>query len=78
MLTREHLRRQIEQHIEGHVSLDDLAAWAVDRTHDGELDPKDEDLLAEILSTLSDAGDPHRFRWEEPDFDQLLDRLDSE
>ena len=75
MLTRAELRAAIEDHLEGHRSLDDLSAWAVEREHEGEFDPDDHELIAEVLSVLRDASDPHRFRWEEPDFDELLGRL---
>jgi len=75
MLTRAALRAAIEEHLDGYRSLDDLSAWAVDREHEGNFEPVDHDLIAEVLSILRDASDPHRFRWEEPDFEDLLVRL---
>jgi hypothetical protein len=76
MLTRTEVRAAIEDHLEGHRSLEDLSAWAVEREHEGGFDPADHDLIAEVLSVLRDASDPHRFRWEEPDLDGLLTRID--
>jgi len=75
MLSRADLRVAIEDHLEGHRSLEDLSAWAVECEHEGGFDPVDHDLIAEVLSVLRDASDPHRFRWEEPDFEALLRRL---
>lgn len=77
MLTRAELRAAIEEHLDGYRSLDDLSAWAVEREHEGGFDPADHELIAEVLSILRDASDPHRFRWEEPDFEALLGRLGS-
>lgn len=76
MLTRADLRSAIEDHLDGHCSLEDLSAWAVECEHRGGFDPADHDLIAEVLSILRDASDPHRFRWEEPDLEELLARID--
>lgn len=78
MITRADCRRVIESHLDGFLSLDDLAAWAVDREHEGDFEPTHTALIAEVLSALRDAADPHRFRWEEANLDALLDRLDAE
>lgn len=75
VLTRAEVRAAIEEYLDGQRSLDDLSAWPVEREHEGRFGPQDHDLIAEVLSVLRDASDPHRFRWEEPDFEALLARL---
>ncbi len=75
MLTRNDLRAQIELHIEGFLPLEDLAAWAEDVFRDEEFEEPFVEQISDLLSTLRDAVDPHRFRWEEPDFEQMLEEL---
>lgn len=75
MLTPADCRRAIESHLDGLLSLEDLAAWATDREREGDFDPAHAERVAEVLSLLRDAADPHRFRWEEVDLEALLDRL---
>ena len=75
MVTKADCIRMIESHIDGLISLEDLAAWAVEHEHEGSVDPVHAELIAEVLSALRETGDPHRFRWEEPDLDDLLQRL---
>lgn len=58
--------------------MEHLAAWASECEHAGDLDPADADLLAEILSAVRDAADPHRFRREEPDDAALLARPEND
>ena len=72
MLTRHDLVSRIQEHRDGLVTLEDLAAWAERVFRDEEFEPAFADRIAAALSTLRDATDPHRFRWEEPDFDGLL------
>lgn len=78
MITREVLRSQITDHLDGLMSLEDLAAWAEDvfRTEAFEEDYAGE--IADILAAIRDAVDPHRFRWEEPDFDEILELLEED
>ncbi len=75
MLTRDDLKAQIELHIEGFLPLEDLAAWAEDVFRDEEFEEPFVEQISDFLSTLRDAVDPHRFRWEEPDFEQMLEEL---
>ena len=76
MVTRESLKSQINAHLEGSLTLEDLAAWAEDVFRTEEFEPSYDDVISEVLAVIRDATDPHRFRWEEPDFDELLDELD--
>ena len=76
MLNREVLSEQIQQHVDGLTTLEDLAAWAEDAFREEEFDPEYADQIAEVLSLIRDSMDPHRFRWEEPDFEQVLDDLE--
>lgn len=75
MLTRDDLKAQIELHIEGFLPLEDLAAWAEDVFRVEEFEEPFVEQISDLLSTLRDAVDPHRFRWEEPDFEQILEEL---
>ena len=76
MVTRELLRSQIHAHLEGSLALEDLAAWAEDVFRTEEFEARYDDMISEVLATIRDATDPHRFRWEEPDFDEILEELD--
>lgn len=75
MVTREQLKNQIYSHLDGTLTLEDLAAWAEDVFRTEEFEDDYEDMISEILATIRDAIDPHRFRWEEPDFEEILDEL---
>ncbi len=75
MVTRRELSLQISSHLEGELPLEDLAAWAEAVFRMEVFEPGFEDCIAEVLSSIRDAVDPHRFRWEEPDFDGMLERL---
>ena len=75
MLTRDDLKAQIELHIEGFLPLEDLAAWAEDICREEEFEEPFAEQITDLLSTLRDAVDPHRFRWEEPNFEQMLEEL---
>lgn len=72
MLDRGQLRLQIERHLDGLLSLEDLSAWAEQMFRDEPFEDGYGDQIREVLSVLRDATDPHRFRWEEADFDRLL------
>ena len=76
MLTRQAVRRQIQLHLDGAITLEDLAAWAESVFRDHPFDPEGAEQIQEALSVIRDAVDPHRFRWEEPDFEALLELLD--
>jgi hypothetical protein len=76
MVTRQALRSRIEDFLEGLLTLEDLAAWAEQAFRDDEFEPDHADRIETILSILRDATDPHRFRWEEPDWDGMLEQLD--
>ena len=76
MLDRATLAEQIRQHVDGVLALEDLAAWAEEAFRDDELESEYADQIAEILSLIRDSMDPHRFRWEEPDFEEILDDLE--
>jgi hypothetical protein len=76
MLTRETLRGQIQRHLDGLVTLEDLAAWAEEVFREESFEQDSADRIQEVLAVIRDAVDPHRFRWEEPDFSELLERLD--
>ncbi len=75
MLTRDELKSQIELHVEGLLTLEDLAAWAEDVFREEDFEELFADQISELLSIVRDAVDPHRFRWEEPDFEQMLGDL---
>ena len=75
MLTLEDLKSQIELHVEGRLTVEDLAAWAEDVFREEEFEEPFADQIAELLAIIRDAVDPHRFRWEEPDFEQMLGDL---
>ena len=77
MVTRDELKSQIEQHVEGLLPLEDLAAWAEDVFRDEEFESGFADQISEVLALLREAVDPHRFRWEEPDFNSILEELES-
>ncbi len=76
MLTRQTVREQIEKHVEGLLTLEDLSAWAELMFRGETFEQKHADLIQDILSILRDTTDPHRFRWEEPDFDAILVSLE--
>ena len=76
MVTREQLKNQIHSHLDGTLTIEDLAAWAEDVFRTEEFEADYEDMISEILATIRDAIDPHRFRWEEPDFEEILDELE--
>jgi len=78
MLTRHDLKAQIELHVEGFLTLEDLAAWAEDAFRDEEFEAAHADQISDVLAVLRDAVDPHRFRWEEPSFDALLEELEED
>jgi hypothetical protein len=75
MLTRQDLRRKIQHHLDGALTLEDLAAWAEEafRSESFEVDGSAD--IQEVLAVIRDAVDPHRFRWEEPDFEEMLEVL---
>ncbi len=75
MVTRADLRSQIELHLEGRLTLEDLAAWAEEVFRDEEFEEGFADQLSDTLAIIRDAVDPHRFRWEEPDFAEMLQDL---
>lgn len=75
MLTREQVRLHIQRHLDGALTLEDLAAWAEETFRTADIDPRDAEQIEAVLSVIRDAVDPHRFRWEEPDFDELLELL---
>lgn len=75
MLTKSELIQRIREHRDGALTLEDLSAWAERAFRDETFEPAHADRIAEVLAQLRDATDPHRFRWEEPDFDALLDGL---
>jgi hypothetical protein len=76
MLTRKALRRQILRHLEGAMTVEDLAAWADEVFRTETFEPSHADQITDIISTLRDAVDPHRFRWEEPDLEAIVDDLE--
>ncbi len=75
MLTRDELRTQIELHVEGRLALEDLAAWAEDVFREEDFEKPFADQISDLLAIIRDAVDPHRFRWEEPDFGEMLGDL---
>lgn len=75
MLTREDVVSQIELHLDGFLTLEDLADWAEQVFRDEDFEVPYEDRIGEVLALLRDAVDPHRFRWEEPDFEEILQML---
>ena len=75
MLTRDDLKSQIELHVEGLLTLEDLAAWAEEVFREEDFEEPFADQISELLAIVRDAVDPHRFRWEEPDFEQMLGDL---
>jgi hypothetical protein len=76
MITRGVLRDHIQSHLDGGVTLEDLAAWAEAAFREEEFEPGHAEEIVAVLSVIRDAVDPHRFRWEEPDFEEILDGLD--
>ncbi|MBI4420392.1 MAG: hypothetical protein HY560_06160 [Gemmatimonadetes bacterium] len=75
MLTRAELKAQIQRHVDGLLTLEDLAAWAEEAFRAAAFEPEAAERIQEILAVLRDSVDPHRFRWEEPDFEELLEQL---
>ncbi len=69
------MRDQIQLHLDGRMTLEDLAAWAEEAFREEEFEPAHADLIEEVLSVIRDATDPHRFRWEEPNFEDMLQEL---
>lgn len=76
MVTPDILKRHIVSHLDGQMTLEDLAAWAEEAFRNEEFDPVHADAITEVLAAIRDAVDPHRFRWEEPDFEDLLDQVE--
>lgn len=58
------------------MPIEDLAAWADNVYRDADFDPESAELIERTLSVIREAVDSHRFRWEEPDFDQLIANLE--
>ncbi|MCZ6915962.1 MAG: hypothetical protein O7I93_04215 [Gemmatimonadetes bacterium] len=75
MVTRADLISQIELHLEGQLTVEDLAAWAEDVFREEEFEEEYADQLSDTLAMIRDAVDPHRFRWEEPNFAEMLQEL---
>lgn len=75
MLTRDTVRTQIRRHLDGQLTLEDLAAWAEEAFRSEAFEADRADDIQEVLAVIRDAVDPHRFRWEEPDFEELLELL---
>ncbi len=78
MVNRDDLKEQIQAHLDGLLSLEDLAAWAEDVFRTEEFEELHADQISDVLAFLRDATDPHRSRWEEPDFEELLEELEEE
>jgi hypothetical protein len=76
MVNRHDLKEQIQAHLDGLVSLEDLAAWAEDVFRTEEFEEPHADRISDVLAVLRDATDPHRFRWEEQDFEEMLEDLE--
>ena len=55
---------------------EDLAAWAEDAFRKEDFEKPFGDQISDLLAIIRDAVDPHRFRWEEPDFEQMLGDLE--
>jgi hypothetical protein len=70
------LRGQIRKHLDGLLTLEDLAAWAEEAFREESFQSDGAESIQEVLAVIRDAVDPHRFRWEEPDFSELLERLE--
>jgi len=75
MLTRQDAREQIQRHLDGLLTLEDLAAWAEEAFRSETFEPDSAEMILQVLAVIRDAVDPHRFRWEEPDFEALLQEL---
>ncbi len=75
MLDRETLINYLEQYLDGTIALEDLAVWADDVYRDADFEPVAAPLIARILDRLIEAVDDHRFRWEAPDFEQMIKDL---
>lgn len=78
MLHREDVRNRILEHRDGLLTLEDLSAWAERVFREEAFEPEAAERIAAVLSALRDATDPHRFRWEEPDFAALLAELEAD
>ena len=76
MVSVDDLKTQIELHADGMITLEDFAAWAERVFREEEFEDVHADLIAEVLVTIRDAVDPHRFRWEEPDFEVIWQQLE--
>lgn len=76
VVTRETLAEHIQAHLDGSITLEDLAAWAEEAFRNEDFEEGYVDEIARALSIIRDAVDPHRFRWEEPDFEDLLESLE--
>jgi hypothetical protein len=78
MVTREGLREQIQAHLDGLVTLEDLSAWAEEVFRTEEFEEPHGGQISDVLAFLRDATDPHRFRWEEADLEELVEELEEE
>ncbi len=76
MVSVDDLKTQIELHADGMITLEDFAAWAERVFREEELEDVHADLISEVLVIIRDAVDPHRFRWEEPDFEGIWQQLE--
>ncbi len=76
MITRATVRSQLQRHVEGLITLEDLAAWAEEVFRSDSFEPAGAEAIQDVLAVLRDSVDPHRFRWEEPDFEELLSLLE--
>ncbi|MDH5803700.1 MAG: hypothetical protein OEZ54_00850 [Gemmatimonadota bacterium] len=75
MLTRADVREQLELHLQGLLTLEDLSSWAEEVFREEEFEEGYETEISEVVSVLRDAVDPHRFPWEESDFEEWLEAL---
>jgi hypothetical protein len=75
VLTHQDVSTQIRRHLDGLLTLDDLAAWAESAFRSEAFEPDRAEDIQEALAVIRDAVDPHRFRWEEPDFEELCKAL---
>jgi len=76
MLTRQQLKERLQEHMEGKISLEDLSAWAEVVFRTEAFEPAYQEQIEKTLSILRDATDPHRFRWEQPDFELIVEQLE--
>jgi hypothetical protein len=74
MITRESVRNQLQAYLNHRLTLKQLVDWAENAMVDGEFDPKDVEVLSDIVGRIGVADvEDYGLSWE--DISQILSRL---